>query len=601
MAKNIIDEEKMDSKENINALDNVNMQNEEKVSNSSYIHNYIPLICISVAILIFICIFSTAFALVNRNSSKIIEGVFVNDIDLSGLTTQEATKKLTDEFSKKLNSTLILKYSDYSSEFIPSQDIEASYDIYSAVQTAYSIGRSSNLIKNNYDILISLLGTQKVNVSLQYNLQKLDTYINNISTQIPGLVEQPSYYIEDSNLIIVKGVSGVLLLQDKTKYLVLSNINTLDSSNLIDLPIQNVNPDKIDITKIYAEIYSEPQNAYLVQEPFELNIGSPGIDFAISIDDAKNLLVDEEKQEYIIPLKITFPDVSVADLGDSVFADNLGKFTSYYNESNVNRSTNVKLATNKINNVILLPGEEFSYNKIVGERTFENGFKEASVYTSSGVINGLGGGICQVSSTLYNSVLLANLDIVERKNHRYAVSYVPLGRDATVAYGSIDFRFKNNRKYPIKIVAYSKNGTCSISIMGIKETNDYEVLITTNKLQTIPYQTKYIDDASLPVGTEQQTQYGDYGYKYETYKTLKLYGDVVSTELISNDSYSPLTRVVRRGTKQLPTPPPSTEVLNEPNSNSSDVSSNTNTSTSNDISNITDVTSNNTIDTNTST
>lgn len=530
---------------------------EEVVVETSFsVRKYIPLILIALGILLFICIFSTAFALANINSDKIVEGVSVNAINVSGLTLEEATQKLNNEFSKKLNSSLTLTYRDYTSELIPSEDIDASYDASAAVQKAYSIGRSGNIIQNNYEILASLLATKKVNINLQYNDAKLDKYVDDISVEIPGLVEHPSYYIEDKNLIIVRGNSGIELLQDETKELILSNVESLSSSNSIDMPTQNVEPNKIDIDKIHEEIYSEPENAYFVNEPFELNVGSSGTDFAISLNEAKNLLA-EEKDEYIIPLKITPPEVSVEDLGNDIFKDNLGAYSSYYNISNYNRSINVELASKKINNVILLPGETFSYNQVVGERTFENGFKEASVYTSSGVVNGLGGGICQVSSTLYNSVLLANLEVVERRNHRYAVSYVPLGRDATVAYGSIDFRFKNNRTYPIKIVSYAQNGVLNISIMGIKEKTEYEVSITTNKLQTIPYQTKYIEDSSLPAGTQKQTQYGDNGYKYETYKTLSLNGNVVSSELISNDSYTPLTRIVRVGTKQaqVDTPP----------------------------------------------
>ena len=559
MAQTVLDKEKLDTKENIDENISNDIPIESQTTNTSLIRKYMPLIFITISILLFICIFSTAFALVNNNSSKIVEGVFVNGINLSGLTTDEATQKLTDEFSKKLDSALILKCGDFHSEIIPRQDIEANYNISTAIEKAYSIGRSGNLIQNNYAILVSLLATQKINLNLQYNPEKLDTYIDNISTQIPGLVEQPSYYLEDSNLIIVRGNSGVQLLQDETQNLLLSNIDTLNVSNSIELPTENVDPDKIDINKIHEEIYSEPQNAYILHEPFELSIGSLGTDFAITIEEAQNLL-NEEKDEYIIPLKMTPPEIGVDDLGDDVFAHNLGTFISYYKESNVNRSTNVKLATNKINNVILLPGEEFSYNKVVGERTFANGFKEASVYTSSGVVNGLGGGICQVSSTLYNSVLRANLEIVERKNHRYAVSYVPLGTDATVAYGSIDFRFKNNRKYPIKVIASSSNGVCTVSIMGIKEETEYEVIITPKKLQTIPFQTKYINDSSLAAGTEKQTQYGDYGYKYETYKTLKLDGNIVSSELISNDSYTPLTRIVKVGTKQSEEVSPTAEV-----------------------------------------
>lgn len=561
MAQNILDKEQLDTKENSNKQIDTSIPTEKEDSKPFSIKRYLPLIFISIGIIIIVCIFSTAFALVNMNSNKIVEGISVNGINLSGLTYDEATQKLSDEFSKKLNANLTLNCGEYNSELNPAQDIEANYDISAAVKKAYSIGRSGNIFQNNYEILISLIATQKVNVNLQFNDAKLNEYIDNISVQIPGLVEQPSYYIENDNLIIVKGNSGLELLQDETKNLILSNVNTLSTSNSIDMPTQIVEPNKIDINKIYEEVYCEPENAYVVKEPFELNIGSSGINFAISLEEAQNI-INEEKNEYIIPLKLTPPEIGVEDLGNDIFVHHLGTFTSYYKESNVNRSTNVKLASKKINGVILLPGEEFSYNKVVGERTFANGFKEASVYTSSGVVNGLGGGICQVSSTLYNSVLRANLEIVERRNHRYAVSYVPLGTDATVAYGSIDFRFKNNRKYPIKLIASSVNGVCTVSIMGIKEETEYEVIITPKRLQTIPYTTKYIDDNTMFVGTEKQTQYGDNGYKYETYKTLKLNGEVVSTEKISNDSYTPLTRIVRVGTKQaqVVTPPAETPV-----------------------------------------
>ena len=260
-------------------------------------------------------------------------------------------------------------------------------------------------------------------------------------------------------------------------------------------------------------------------------------------------MLQEEKSEYIVPLKITEAEIGIEDLGDSIFVDTLSTYTSKYDESNVNRSTNVKIATSKINNVILLPGETFSYNQTVGERTISNGFKEASIYTSKGVEYGLGGGICQVSSTLYNAVLEANLDIVERKNHRYAVTYVPNGRDATVSYGSIDFKFKNTRKYPIKLVASAKNGICSISVKGIKEDVEYNVTVTTRKLQTTPFETKYINDNTLAKGTQVVKQHGYYGYKYETYKVLSLNGTVVSTTLLSTDTYTPLTKIVRVGTK----------------------------------------------------
>jgi len=251
------------------------------------IRKYIPIICITIGILLFISIFSTIFAILNLNNSKIIKGVTINEINLSGLTSEEANQKLSDEFSKKLNSTLSLNYGEYKLEIIPSQDISARYNINEAVEKAYSIGRSGNLIQNNYDILLAIFNLKSFNVNLEYNTEDLNSYIEKISIALPGLVEQPSHYIEDTNLIILPGKSGIELLKEETINLIISNIETLSSSNSIDLPIQNVEPNKISITKIFSEIYSEPKNAYIIKEPFELNTGSPGIDFAITLDEAE--------------------------------------------------------------------------------------------------------------------------------------------------------------------------------------------------------------------------------------------------------------------------------------------------------------------------
>ena len=137
---------------------------------------------------------------------------------------------------------------------------------------------------------------------------------------------------------------------------------------------------------------------------------------------------------------------------DPHFNDVLGEFKTEYNSGNTNRSTNIKLAASKINGCIINPGEVFSYNETVGERTIEEGYKDALVYVGGEVANGVGGGICQVSTTLYNACLFANLEIVERTNHSFTPHYVAAGRDATVSWGGPDFKFRNNRNYPVMIV-----------------------------------------------------------------------------------------------------------------------------------------------------
>lgn len=150
---------------------------------------------------------------------------------------------------------------------------------------------------------------------------------------------------------------------------------------------------------------------------------------------------------------------------------------------------------------------------------------------------GLGGGVCQISSTLYNAVLSANLDIVERKSHSMTVSYVDIGRDATVSYNIIDLKFKNSRSYPIRIDATVRNGTVTISIQGIREETEYDISLEVENIQTIPYETKYINDSSLSDGEKIIKQSGKNGYKCSTYKVISLNGITISKVLLSTDTY----------------------------------------------------------------
>ena len=192
----------------------------------------------------------------------------------------------------------------------------------------------------------------------------------------------------------------------------------------------------------------------------------------------------------------------------------IASFSTKYPTSNANRTTNLRLAANKINGYVLLPGETFSYNTVVGKRTIAAGYKEAAVYENGEVVQGLGGGICQISTTLFNSVLLANLEIVELHNHQFIPSYVSAGRDATVVYGAKDFKFKNSREHALKITCSVSKGIASFNIYGVKEQNENDVSVyskVTNKTS------KYI--------------------KSSTYRTIKSNGSVIKNELIANFTY----------------------------------------------------------------
>ena len=225
-------------------------------------------------------------------------------------------------------------------------------------------------------------------------------------------------------------------------------------------------------------------------------------------------MLNEEKDEYVVPLKVLYPTVTTNMLGTEAFPDLLSTYSTNYSTRDTDRTTNLKLATSKINGTVLMPGETFSYNKVVGERTIAAGYKEAPIYVSGKVVDGVGGGICQITTTLYNAVVYANLEIVERTNHQFVPSYARASRDATVVYGAIDFKFKNNRDYPIKLVCSVANGTANFQIFGLKSENDYEVEISDRVTST--------------------TSSAIYS---EAYKILKQNGQVVASELLSRDVY----------------------------------------------------------------
>ncbi len=505
-------------------------------------------IAVSLVIILLVALFiSTIFALVNINNENIISGVSISGIDVSGLSQEEAKGKLEAVYNEKKENDIDLEHNEFETTLSP-ELMEVNYKIDEAVESAVSIGKSKNIFKNNYDILGTLIGKRNIPVEMTINEEATRQTIEDMNASLPDVLIDSSYSIEDDELIITKGKAGVKIDTDNLLNQVKQKLNDLnDNENFIEIPVVNKEPEAIDIDKIHSEVYKEPQNAYYTKDPFTVYPEVEGVDF--DVEAAKELL-KEDKDEYVIKLTITKPEITLDEIGTEAFPDQLSTFTTRYDVSDVDRSTNLRLASEKINGTVLKPGETFSYNKTVGARTIAAGYKNAKVYESGKVVDGIGGGICQVSSTLYNAALLANLEIVERRNHQFVTSYVGAGRDATVVYGQTDFKFKNTRKYPIRIVVTTNAGILKISIFGIKEENEYTFKFNTKTVSSIPYTTQYIEDSSLPAGTEKVEQKGANGLITETYITKMLDGKVVSTELLSRDTYSAMTRIIRRGTKK---------------------------------------------------
>lgn len=560
--KKLIDSKRKKRTASIEKLSKTSMPTEKKDDKPDYAkemlknkkrRNYI--ITCSVILFVIILLLSTIFALLNVNNSNIVSGIKIDEIDASKLSLDECKNILNDVTEKKLMPEINLKYNDDYSIKLKPEEIEFKYDIEKAVSDAYEIGRDENIFKNNYSILFSALFGNKIKLDYSYNENLLNDYIENINSELPGVVIEPSYYIEDSNLIISKGKDGIEIDRDYLKKAIIDGITSrsIDEitndgfSQTININVKNAKAKDIDVQKIHDEIYRLPQDAYFTTDPYQIFVDVDGIDYNVSIEEARNIINKEQKEEYTIPLKISKAEKTVQDLGKEAFPYTISTFSTKYDASNINRSTNLAIAANKINGRVLMPGELFSFNAVVGKRTIEEGYKDAKIYADGGVVDGLAGGICQISSTLYNAALLANLEIVERRNHSYPASYIQVGRDATVVYGVKDLQFKNSRSYPIKIEGSVKNGVAEFTIYGIEESEEYEIKILPVTTGTIPHGTEYIQDASLAPGQQVVAQSGHLGYRVTTYIEKRLNGELVSKEILSNDTYSPMQTKIRVG------------------------------------------------------
>lgn len=475
----------------------------------------LPLFTLLVVIFITILlVIFSLFTIYNTFNPNIISGVHIKGINVSGLSASDAKYQLDNYLKPKLPEEIKMKHGDFETTISLSQ-MDISFDTRSAANSAFQIGRDGNIFENNLQVLSIMFGNVNIEPNITFNKQLLTKNLEDLSSQLPDSVVQSSYYIEEDELIITSGREGNVVDVDGTIEAIKNSISTF---SVLDKPIEIVTktqqPDEINVEQIYHEIRKDPVDAYYTKEPFEIHPSENGMDFKISLEEAKFLVTSEKKEEYTIPLNIIYPNVTTNMIGTEAFPDLLSTFSTKYAASNRNRTTNLILAANKINGTVLMPGETFSYNKVVGARTIAAGYKEAPIYVQGRVEDGLGGGICQITSTLYNAVIYANLEITQRTNHQFVPSYVTASRDATVVYGALDFQFKNNRNYPIKLICSVSGGIANFQIFGMRQEDDVEVQIS-----------------SYETGRTSTAIYS------EAYKILKRDGQVIDSQLLSKDTY----------------------------------------------------------------
>lgn len=271
------------------------------------------------------------------------------------------------------------------------------------------------------------------------------------------------------------------------------------------------------------------------------------LDMDLSINRIENALVNRQWNDIELCVVKTAPQVT-SQLVENI-GYKLGGFETTFNINNEARVHNIKNACNRINQSLLLPQQEFSMDKALGDRTEKNGYKQARVIINNEYVDGLGGGICQVTSTVYNTVLLSGLEVLERRNHTLPASYIDVGRDATISQGYIDLRFKNTSDYSVLIEAKTKEDKLSVVFWGIEPVEKTSFMIRTKIIQVIEAQgVEAVVDPLLKAGEIEVLRQAKPGYKVEVYRdTLDKSGKVIETEKISVDSYLPQKMKIKTG------------------------------------------------------
>lgn len=435
------------------------------------------------AALILICMLAIAatvgllyFGTSLMTSDTVMPNVYAGDIYLGGMTYDEMLTALDAAgYEQKVGGTLEVK--------LP-LDISFSLDYKQAgacptkemiANAAYAIGRGGDMryALETYMKCMST-ATDVSGVKNTLNTEYIRAAVDSAAAEFAVKAAEVPYYLNEDELclVFIKGSGNYWLDTDKIYELCVDAFaNHRFSVEYTEISGEPVMPD---FDGIHAEMAAEPRNASFDTETFEIYEEVVGVDF--DVEAAKNAWLNAAPLERIaVPVVITKPEITSDQLRSLIFRDLLGEQTTYYWGSNDNRICNIGLAADIINGTILLPGEIFSYNDVVGERTSDRGFKPAGAYADGEVIYEVGGGICQVSSTLYAAMLRADLETVNRQCHQFVVNYLPYGIDATVSWGRPDFQFANNTDYPVKLVLSTSYDERSITVQiwGTKLTSGY--------------------------------------------------------------------------------------------------------------------------------
>lgn len=433
------------------------------------------LACVLIIAVLGVCAYG--FAL--KNSDKIFPNVSIAGVDVGGLRRSAAVSAVSDAVkSSYAGETLTVVLPDRTLQLNPDVT-QVALNPEEAVDVAMAYGRDGGPVKAIRTYLAAKKTAYSVSLESSLNLdtEKIRTMLEQTAREVQTDRVEPSVRVDEAagQIVVNTGSPAVSLDAEALYTAVLDRFGSGDLSDLtFDYDTEPVTP--IDLQEYYDKFCSEMKDAYYDEQTHELVAEVPGYGFDVQYY-TQQLAMAESNSTVTIQVEELKPEVTLEDLEKIYFADVLGEYDSPHT-GEPKRTKNLELACKAIDGTILNPGEEFSFNGVVGERTTDKGYQEAIVYTDGGASEAqAGGGICQVASTIYSATLLANLKVTERAPHMYKVTYVMAGMDATIYWGQLDFKFVNSTEYPLRIDASVSDGYVHIKLIGTKPETDYDHIV----------------------------------------------------------------------------------------------------------------------------
>lgn len=482
-----------------------------------------------IAVIVCVCVVAlllagaAGFGVYVSGSDTIYPKVSVNGTDVGGMTAAEAASALEAAGWGEGEKTVTVELPLEHTLTVNAADVGAELTAREAADRAFDYCHGGTIIENVMAYVRCLVSGAEVEIKAEVDEAALADIVREEVTQVKSGLMTSGVEIKGDTLEVVKGASAVEIDESELMSLVKTALEDMKYGPL-DYEVEVNASVELDIDELYNSICCEAKDAYYDKEKKEVVESVTGVDFNKA--EAQKLWDAAELGETVeIPLELTEPERTTEYVESRLFADDLGEtVTTSLAGSTQNRITNVQLAAASIDGIILAPGEQFSYNDALGERTTERGYKAAGAYSGGQVVQEVGGGICQVSSTLYYAALLANLQIDVRTCHYFPVGYLPAGLDATVSWGGPEFKFTNNRDWPIKIEASvdTAKNTVSVHIVGTDEDGSYVQMTYATWL--VYGNSEYPETAT--------------GYKAATYRSVfDKNGNLLSKELEAYSEY----------------------------------------------------------------